>query len=549
MAKRSAAARGRCPALWLHFLLASAGSAQAAFPGANGKLAFAENGPPPDYDVEVFTMNLDGSGLANVSNYPSEDDLEPAWSPNGRRLAISRGLELDVCPPSVRTCRIWLMDADGSNQTQLLTTGSDVSAPAWSPDGQELAFAAWSPIPTSEGCCYAGDLGVANADGTNVRSLIGSTGSEDSPSWSPDRQKIAFHSYTWWCDDGTCAFKQADIWVVNQDGSGVVNLTDTPAPCAPILFCRGPSETDPDWSPEGEKIAYGLDGDIWVMDPDGTDKVNVTSTAGTSEFDPAWSPDGTKIAFGSAAGLSIMSPDRSDREVIGTGGNPSGQPLGALDPYPRPGGGTPLQVPLVPEFAQCTSAAQNANHVAPLALDSCSPPALASSVLTTSTIGRGTGLVRLDVQPGNTGTPEDEADVAVSASVGDVRCGTQATPGCAAADADYTGRLLLSTTIRLTDRANGFGGVSATSEDTSFEAPLDCVATPASPSGSTCSVQTSADSMLPGLAVEGKRAVFSTFSFLVEDAGPNGSGYEAGCPPACGDGDEAVFLRQGVFAP
>ena len=82
--------------------------------------------------------------------------------------------------------------------------------------------------------------------------------------------------------------------------------------------------------------------------------------------------------------------------------------------YPRPGGATPLRVPLVPEFSKCTN--PDTTHVAPLASGSCSNPALESALLTTSSQGRGGAFARLDVQPGNPVTPADEADVAIAAS-------------------------------------------------------------------------------------------------------------------------------------
>ena len=143
------------------------------------------------------------------------------------------------------------------------------------------------------------------------------------------------------------------------------------------------------------------------------------------------------------------------------------QPLRALDPYPRPGGATPLRVPLVPVYAQCTS--PNTDHVAPLSSPSCTPPATPSSLLTTSSTGKGQGQVRFDVQPGDPLTATDEADVAIQASISDVRSTSDGS--------DYAGKLILNTTLRITDRASGFGGVSATTGDFGFSMPLDCMAT------------------------------------------------------------------------
>jgi acyl-homoserine-lactone acylase len=221
---------------------------------------------------------------------------------------------------------------------------------------------------------------------------------------------------------------------------------------------------------------------------------------------------------------------------------------GASTPYPRPGGGSPVRVPLLPAYRECASSDQNANHVAPLALDACSPPRLESSELTTSEQGKASAFARLDVTPGIPGTPEDEADVRIAASASDVRS--------AGDGSDYTGQTILSAVIRITDRANGSSQVeSATVQDVRLGLPVGCVATPAADLGSTCSLNTTADSMVPGFAREGKRAVISTFSFELLDAGadgdlsPSSDPLGLGCPPTCGSGDEGAFLRQGVYAP
>jgi hypothetical protein len=211
-----------------------------------------------------------------------------------------------------------------------------------------------------------------------------------------------------------------------------------------------------------------------------------------------------------------------------------------FDLYPRPGGGSPLRVPLVPEFVRCTT--PNSNHIAPLDNPSCSSPQLSSSVLTTSTTGKGAGSARLETIVGDPLTSADEADIAISANATDVKL--------ASGGADYVGKLLLRSSFRLTDRATGFFGDEAgTTQDFTFGAPVDCVATVDTTLGASCSVNTSADALLPGLVREGKRMVLSTFSVSLDDAGPDGNANAAGCPLSCGNGDEAPYLRQGVFAP
>jgi hypothetical protein len=77
---------------------------------------------------------------------------------------------------------------------------------------------------------------------------------------------------------------------------------------------------------------------------------------------------------------------------------------------------------------------------------------------------------------------------------------------------------------------------------------VDCVATASTTIGGTCSLNTTADAIVPGTVIEGMRSIWQLGQIEVKDAGPNGTGY-ASCPPLCGDGDEATFLREGVFVP
>ena len=113
--------------------------------------------------------------------------------------------------------------------------------------------------------------------------------------------------------------------------------------------------------------------------------------------------------------------------------------------YPRPGGATPLRVPMVPEYRQCTS--PDSQHVAPLDEQSCSLAAAGVEPAHHLTHGRGTGSARLDVLAGNPSTAADEADLRIQASASDVRRADD--------DSDYTGDLLLSSMLRITDSANG----------------------------------------------------------------------------------------------
>ena len=71
-------------ALLLVSLLALPGSARSAFPGTNGKIAFATD---RDGNLEIYTMNADGTGQTRITNNPASDDA-PAWSPDGTKIAF-----------------------------------------------------------------------------------------------------------------------------------------------------------------------------------------------------------------------------------------------------------------------------------------------------------------------------------------------------------------------------------------------------------------------------------------------------------------------------
>jgi TolB protein len=125
------------------------------------------------------------------------------------------------------------------------------------------------------------DIYVANADGSGLKQLTTSPAREFDPSWSPEGVKIAYRYQPG--DDAS-----AEIYVMGADGSEKTNLTRSPG-----------QDHSPAWSPDGTKIAFastrgGVLPHIWVMKIDGSNQTRLTAVSG--EY-PAWSPDGTQLAF------------------------------------------------------------------------------------------------------------------------------------------------------------------------------------------------------------------------------------------------------------
>src|SRR5436309_363007 len=132
-----------------------------------------------------------------------------------------------------------------------------------------------------------GEIYVMNPDGSGQRNITNSPASETRPAFSPDGKKIAFIR------------DFQGIFVMNPDGNGQRQILDGP----PMGF--GSITSFPDWSPDGKKIAFNgtvkssSDGaDVYVINADGTGLTRLT-TDPADDSSPAWSPDGTKIAFSS----------------------------------------------------------------------------------------------------------------------------------------------------------------------------------------------------------------------------------------------------------
>jgi Tol biopolymer transport system component len=190
---------------------------------------------------------------------------------------------------------IFVMATDGSRLANLTNCWADDVAPVWSPDGRHIAFVSLRDTLTGKwgmgtSSIYIIDFDpVAGVSRGEARRLTDDGGSDGWPTWSPDGQRIAFHS-----DRGG----DWDIWVINVDGTGLTNLTRQPG-----------DDQYADWSPDGKKIAFTSsrsgNQDIWVMsvpgpqaggDGRGTDLVNLTNAKGRDRY-PMWSPDGTRLTF------------------------------------------------------------------------------------------------------------------------------------------------------------------------------------------------------------------------------------------------------------
>lgn len=241
-------------------LTADGGSYDPAWSPNGRRIAFTHF-PQGASHPEVFVMNADGTNPENLSNQP-DSDSEPAWSPDGQQIAFGSYRDYSVAEGNA----IFIMNADGTNPTKVVT-GHCLMWPAWSPNGTTVAF---------NGECSGAngfEILAVEVDGSNPANLTGFPGDDFAPAWSPDGSRVAFNSDR----DG-----DSEVYVMDADGGNVVQLTFDDAN---DLFAT--------WSPDGKRIAFTTNRDgnfeIYLMDADGGNPANLTNHP-AHDSKPSWSP-------------------------------------------------------------------------------------------------------------------------------------------------------------------------------------------------------------------------------------------------------------------
>lgn len=284
-------------------MLAGIRPAEATFPGDNGQIVFQSNRHVASGEIYAITP---GGAATRVT--VSNGSATPAYSPDGSKIAfVSTGNQ------------IFVMNADGSGRRQVTTSATAKSEPAWSADGSRIAY-----VSSSFDVDGQTDLEIwtINADGTGRTQLTSNAFPDTQPAWSPLGDRIAFVSMRTGDTD-------RNVYVMDADGDNQGSVTaNSPPGCSPN--CYQGHDDNPSWSPDGSKIAYihghelaggGLP-NIWMMEPNGANKVNVSNSNTVSYAQPAWSPRGDKFAAVGAAdtnrNIYVMNSDGTGQAPIDT---------------------------------------------------------------------------------------------------------------------------------------------------------------------------------------------------------------------------------------
>ena len=272
--------------------------ASATYPGANGRIAFTKGG-------DIVTRTLSNPTLKTLG-----EGSDPNYSPDGRKIAYMR-----YTSGSPYGWDIWIMNADGTRKRNVTKNESVYESVTFAPNGSKLLFTQYTGAasgarrlytinldgtgkkqfakgvggtmeagkysPNGARIAYVGGradrplvLKTIRADGAaaTVKTIAG-LGNSRAPDWAPDGKRLVFEVFS--IEDNT-----TNIWRVNADGTKRTRLTDVP---------EGVYATNAIFSPDGTRLLFDRDGQIWRMKPSGTNQVALDVSSGWN-YEPAWQP-------------------------------------------------------------------------------------------------------------------------------------------------------------------------------------------------------------------------------------------------------------------
>ncbi len=268
----------------------------------DGKQFALEGNPDENTAFDILVADANGEHPLNLTHSP-ERESNPAWSPDGAYLLFIKTFT------NTARSEIWVSRPDGADQRKV----ADGSIASWSPDGQQILYAAyegptvkniiaityraggdpvwgktlqnsvrdlaWSPDGSKFVISSADGMFSLDRNGTNQTQLTHDLSNITNIAWSPDSQRIAFFAH---------ASHQAppNLYTIQADGSGLVNLTNS----------NLGGQFGFSWSPDGHWLVYDSakdtgHGNIFISNADGSQQYRLTQSTGSPDYlMPRWQP-------------------------------------------------------------------------------------------------------------------------------------------------------------------------------------------------------------------------------------------------------------------
>jgi Tol biopolymer transport system component len=226
--------------------------------------------------TELSTFSFEGEPVGSLGRVGDVfEDRKSALSPDGQRLVYQ----------SIERQHLWLVDLVTQTETILTPQHPDAQHPAWSDDGQTIAFSA-----PAEGNTW--HVWTTPATGGTATEITATDGRDFHPSWSPDGGQIVFES--------------------EVGGLGIIKVIDLDSLATTPLTSDTLDNGAPDWSPDGAEIAFasrqGAESKIFTIPAD-SGEVKEISVGSILDDNPAWSADGSRIAYYTPNGIWVSSSE------------------------------------------------------------------------------------------------------------------------------------------------------------------------------------------------------------------------------------------------